>query len=814
MFKKFFIPPKFEDEEINHTVSQLWIVVLVMAAMSTIYVIAWLALVPEYSIRILFALPLFPLYAWMFFLLRRGKVNMTATVLVVGIWIVLFVAASFSGGVLAPGYSGMLITVLAAGIFMSKGWAIRISWLSVLAGGVLVFLDRQGFTPKAGEFTDPTTMWISQAVYFFIAASLLQMATQRISSALGMANREIEQRRRTEAQLREAEKMYRDLVERAPAAIYSAEPGPSGRWLYVSPWIETLSGFSAEEWESDPNLWFSHIHPDDREAFIAGETKAIAEGNQFQMEYRFFRRDGSVIWFRDESLNITSDETGKKVIVHGLLLDVTERKQAEDKLRANEALLSTIIDTIPFDFWVCDENDRYILQNPVSKALAGDIINKSLDDLNLPPDRLRELKEEHRRVLGGETVRKEDVFQTDDKQVHLMFIGAPIRDRGQINGFVGMSIDVSEQRRTLEALKETEILYRTLVEQSTVALYRDHAAPGSPSIFITPQIEKMLGYTPEEFSSYPEFWQSLLHPDDYEHVMDVVQEIINTGERVTSEYRLKSKDGRWVWIRDEARAIKDEAGNPLYVQGVYIDVTNQKLMEAQRESLIAELEAKNSELERFTYTVSHDLKAPLITMGGFLGFLEKDALNGDVENMKLDIQRIAEANRKMETLLNDLLELSRIGRLINEPENVPFGQIVADALSRVEKRLTENQIEVRVGSELPVVHGDRVRLVEVAQNLIDNAAKFTQGRPNPTIEIGAITQDGENIFFVRDNGFGIDPQYHEKIFELFTKLNPSVEGTGVGLTIVKRIVEVHGGRIWVESEPEHGATFWFTLAQK
>jgi signal transduction histidine kinase len=244
------------------------------------------------------------------------------------------------------------------------------------------------------------------------------------------------------------------------------------------------------------------------------------------------------------------------------------------------------------------------------------------------------------------------------------------------------------------------------------------------------------------------------------------------------------------------------------------ELAERKQVERERENLIAELEARNAELERFVYTVSHELKAPLVTIRGFLGFLEKDMLTGNLERLKADMSRITEATDKMQSLLRELLELSRIGRLMNPPEDVPFGEIVRDAIELVRGRLDARNIRVISANDFPVVHGDRTRLVEVVQNLADNAAKFMGNQSQPQIEIGfhADEKNGSPIFFVRDNGIGIDPQYHERIFGLFNKLDAQTEGTGVGLALVKRIIEVHGGRIWVESEVGKGATFLFTLA--
>ena len=245
------------------------------------------------------------------------------------------------------------------------------------------------------------------------------------------------------------------------------------------------------------------------------------------------------------------------------------------------------------------------------------------------------------------------------------------------------------------------------------------------------------------------------------------------------------------------------------------ELNERKRIEADHEKAIQELETKNAELERFTYTVSHDLKSPLITISGFLGLLEADAKSGNTVKFKGDLQRINEATERMQRLLNELLELSRIGRITNPPSNTPFAKIVEDALALTRGRLMAGNIQVEVEKELPIICGDRPRLVEVLQNLIDNAAKFMGEQPVPVIQIGARKERGQQVFFVKDNGIGINPSYHERVFGLFDKLDPRSEGTGVGLALAKRIVEVHGGRIWVESQgKDKGSMFCFTLPVK
>ena len=215
----------------------------------------------------------------------------------------------------------------------------------------------------------------------------------------------------------------------------------------------------------------------------------------------------------------------------------------------------------------------------------------------------------------------------------------------------------------------------------------------------------------------------------------------------------------------------------------------------ERETLIEELEAKNAELERFTYTVSHDLKSPLVTIRGFLGFLEEDAAS-DPQRMKTDIARITEATEKMQWLLNDLLELSRIGRLMNSPEEISFDELVGEAVEMVSGYLNAKNVEIKVSADRQVLYGDRQRLREVFENLLDNAVKYMGAQPEPKITIGARPANDKTVYYVKDNGIGLASRYQEKIFGLFEKLDPAVAGTGVGLAIVKRIVEIHGGQIW------------------
>ena len=537
----------------------------------------------------------------------------------------------------------------------------------------------------------------------------------------------------------------------------------------------------------------------------------------------------------------------------------------------------------------------------------------------------------------------------------------------------------------------SEQQYRSLLENIPTTTYINSIDESTLTDYVSPQVEKLLGYPRDVFLNDPEFWKKTLHPDDYQRVMEANSIGVKTGEAFDMEYRLITKDKRVIWVKDEANLVKDAQGNPRYWLGVWTDINLRKKAEeeqakligtmnerniqlqtaaevsraatsildvnkllpavvdlicnhfdyyyvgmfmiddirewavlsaatgsagremlksgyrlkiedssmigwcinnskarivldvgedavrfknphlpltrseialplithgevigamtiqssqpaafspldittlqtmadqmsnvianarlfTERSILITELEERNAELEQFSYTVSHDLRSPLVTIHGFLGYLEQDAISGDMARFKRDLKRIANAVDKMQTLLNDLLELSRIGRIINPPEEISFAVLIAETVELVHGLLEQNKIQLIIQDSFPLVFVDHARLIEVLQNLISNAAKFMGGQTQPVIEIGSIGMDHDDkpIFFVRDNGVGIDPQFHDRIFGLFNRLDPTIEGTGIGLTLVKRIVETHGGRIWVSSKLGEGATFYFTLPQ-
>ena len=244
------------------------------------------------------------------------------------------------------------------------------------------------------------------------------------------------------------------------------------------------------------------------------------------------------------------------------------------------------------------------------------------------------------------------------------------------------------------------------------------------------------------------------------------------------------------------------------------EITERRHAEENLAEKNEELAQSNAELERFSYTVSHDLKAPLVTIKGFLGILGQDLEAGNKERMRDDMARIASAADTMSNLLDELLELSRVGRIVNTPESVPLAEVVRQAVALVAGAIEERGVVVDIDPLMPVVWGDRTRLLEVFQNLVDNAVKFMGSQTEPRIVISASAGDGV-LCTVQDNGIGVAPEYHEKIFGLFNQLSPNGQGSGIGLALVRRIIEVHGGQIRIESSgvAGEGSRFVITLPE-
>ncbi len=375
--------------------------------------------------------------------------------------------------------------------------------------------------------------------------------------------------------------------------------------------------------------------------------------------------------------------------------------------------------------------------------------------------------------------------------------GSPLR-------MCGTHLDITDRKKIEDVLRQSEQRFRTVLESLESVAVQAYEPDGRIT-FWNKASERLYGVSAADMLG--KNLLDVLHgPATREEERRIMDQALGTGSLpAASEVELVRNDGAKVTILAN-RVLHPHPGKEPEFFCFDVDVTERKRQEEQ-------LRQKSEELQRFTYAVSHDLKSPLVTIQAFLGLLKKDMETGDRGRIRKDMEFIRNAAGTMGTLLAELLEFSRIGWKVNPPESVLLQDLVTEALDLVAGRITQAHVEVAVTEDPIVLTGDRPRLREVFQNLIDNAVKCMATQPSPRLEIGCESREHETVFFVRDNGIGIDPRHKHRLFALFEKLHADVEGTGMGLAMVKRIVELHGGKIWAESAGVgQGATFYFTLA--
>jgi len=363
--------------------------------------------------------------------------------------------------------------------------------------------------------------------------------------------------------------------------------------------------------------------------------------------------------------------------------------------------------------------------------------------------------------------------------------------------------DITARKEAEAAQHDAEQLYRTLVNTSPdgIALLD---LTGRVLYFSPKALELCYGSAGAE--PPPERRALELVADaDKARALEVLRRAAADQFPANERLVVRRDDGHEFVAELNGRLVRDGLGVPWGILVIIRDATERQRQED-------ELKRKNGELERFTYTVSHDLRSPLITIKGFAGGLRADAAAGRTDRLQADLTRIVLAADKMSDLLNGLLALSRVGRIVNPPMLVAMEKLTQDVLDLLAGSISQRQARVTVQPGLPSVQGDPQRLREVLQNLVENALKFSPPDRPPEIEIGFKTVGDQTVYFVRDQGRGIEPRFQASIFGLFNQLDPRTEGTGIGLALVQRIVEFHGGRVWVESAGAgRGATFCFTL---
>jgi PAS domain S-box-containing protein len=406
----------------------------------------------------------------------------------------------------------------------------------------------------------------------------------------------------------------------------------------------------------------------------------------------------------------------------------------------------------------------------------------------------------------------------DDSEVWFSINARAVRDPdGKTVGFEGTVEDVTERKRAADRLSQSEERYRAVVEQSAEGLY---LVDGDTKRILetNPALQNMLGYTAEELRGM-ELYEIVAH--DRESVNANVERTLREGWRFIRERRYRRKDGSVVEVEIAASAI-NYGGNRVICAAIR-DITERKRAEEEIRKLNEELEQRvqrrtaqlqeaNKELESFSYSVSHDLRAPLRHIDGFARLLQKRATAVLDETGRRHLDVIVESTNQAGNLIDDLLAFSRMGRTELHRADVDMKRLVREALDDLKPETEGRNIDWKIG-ELPEVQGDRSMLRVVMTNLLSNAVKYTSTREQAVIEVGSTIDGDETVFFVSDNGVGFDMQYVRKLFEVFQRLHSveEFEGTGIGLANVRRIVNRHGGHAWAEGSVGSGATFYFSL---
>lgn len=404
----------------------------------------------------------------------------------------------------------------------------------------------------------------------------------------------------------------------------------------------------------------------------------------------------------------------------------------------------------------------------------------------------------------GQTVHnfRHRTTRPDGTIILLSVTAVPLRGKGgHIHDVLATFEDITEQDALRKSLLASETRFRSLFENMTqgFALHKILLdANGKPCDYefleINPAFEKLTGASASALIGKT-VKQALPGTEDY--WIHTFGKVALSGEAIRYENYAKELGKTY-----DTFAFSPERGQ---FAVVFSDISDQK-------KILRELEEKNEEMTRFTYMVSHDLKTPLITIKSFMGFLQEDLANQDQDALNRDVGYIQKATDKMSQLLEEVLQLSRVGRVKNDTQEFLLQEALEEVQALMAGRLQQQGILFVIDPRPTMLLGDHNRILEVFQNLIENASKFMGDNPCPRIEVGVEQQEESLVIFVRDNGIGIDPKFHGRIFGLFDKLDVKMEGTGLGLAMVKRILEIHGGKIWLESHGlGHGCTFKFTL---
>ncbi|HEV8565012.1 MAG TPA: PAS domain-containing protein [Actinomycetota bacterium] len=640
---------------------------------------------------------------------------------------------------------------------------------------------------------------------------------------------DVTERRRAEDLVREAERRFRDLVEQLPAVLYIEEVSPGTaeavRVSYMSPKAKDLLGYPPERWIETSDLYLELAHPDDVERAASAVERSNRDGTPLDLDYRMRHADGRWVWVHEEAVLIRDDKGGPRYW-QGFMLDITERRDAEEALRAAEERYRALVERIPAVVYAeaLDADVEQLYLSPQVEVIVGYTADqwkaapgfwKSHIHPDDQPTVLRINAEANR---SGEPYIAEYRFRRPDGS-YVWLHDEAVRvfgEKGEPLFWQGVLLDITERKRAEEQLREAEERFRTIVEQSPAVIYTQEidAETGlSETTYISPRNQELIGYSMEDIADDPGLWTELIHPDDRERVLAADRDTNRTGDTFSMEFRMIARDGRVIWVQDEATLVSVRGGRP-YWQGFMVDISERKdaeeqlarALDVEREAS-RQLRALDEMKNTFLQAVSHDLRTPLAAILGLAVTLERSDVKLDPDDARDLARRIADNARKLERLVTNLLDMDRLARGIVTPKLHP-----TDVGGLVRRLLAESEIiggaRLHMDIQPVTIHVDTAKVERIVENLLANTARHTPS--NAQIWVSVRPQDGGALILVEDDGPGVPAELRDTIFEPFQQGPEAPQhspGVGVGLTLVKRFAELHEGRAWVEERLGGGASF-------
>jgi len=541
--------------------------------------------------------------------------------------------------------------------------------------------------------------------------------------------------------------------------------------------------------------------------------QASLEGSVFEEMHR--RRDGTT-FPAEVSMKTVDIEGGEHQL--GIIRDITERRRSEEALRRTALRLDFAQTAAKAGVWDWDFATGDLMWSPRMFDLFG------LDPENASPsfEMWRSILHPEDREAAELRIEQALALRTTlDSDYRVVLPGGEVRwinalGRAEYDGegrplrMVGICLDITERRRTQERLETAEEKYRIVADNTYD--WEFWIAPDGRFIYNSPSCERLTGYTVRDFEEEPKLIARIVHPEDRPLYRAHVREDLPVRRPGNLTFRIVRSDGRVRWLEHVCQTVLGKDGVSLGQRGSNRDITERKRAEEWLQKRTEQLEEANRELESFSYSVSHDLRAPLRAIDGFSKMLLKDKAIGSDAEARRRLGIIRESAQRMGHLIDDILALSRLGRQDMTMVPLDMNALMEEAWKEQADSNWEHRAALRIGA-LPPAYGDRALVRLVLSNLLSNAIKYSRNREEPIIEIEGRVDGTENVYSVKDNGVGFNMLYYEKLFGVFQRLHgpEEYEGTGVGLAIVQRAVHRHGGRTWAKGEEEKGATFYFTL---